>query len=301
MTLERLLRTEAGGYRAPWRLAVFVVAAVVGLLVAQWIVYPIVGGLASAVGLRLSLFESLLCVALALAHLAALRWMDDRPWRDVGMGEGSWRPRALVAGTLTGLLGIGVPILLLVGVGWLALGSAPEGSSLALALRLLAFLAPAALWEELAFRGYPLTVLVQAIGARAAVLATSLVFGLIHLSNPGADWRSTTLVTLAGVWLGVVRLATGSLWAAWLAHLAWNWTMAGLWHAPVSGVGLGTVVDFRLLDAGPDWATGGAWGPEGGVFAALGMIGGTLWFAARPRPSGDRTPAPDDTTHHSRP
>jgi membrane protease YdiL (CAAX protease family) len=284
VTLAQVLRTPAGLYRAPWRLAAFLVASVVGFLIAQSIVYPIVGGVAGAAGLRLSLGSTLLCIALALAHLAALRWMDERPWHTVGMGAGAWRPGALATGTMVGVLAIGVPILLLVGIGWLALGAAPDGSSLALAARLLLFLAPAALWEELAFRGYPLTVLTDAWGPRAAVLTTSVVFGLIHLSNPGADWRSTVLVTLAGIWLGVVRLATGSLWAAWLAHLAWNWTMAGVWHARVSGVGFG-VVDWQLLDTGPDWATGGTWGPEGGVFAALGMLGGTLWFHTRPRAS----------------
>jgi hypothetical protein len=28
---------------------------------------------------------------------------------------------------------------------------------------------------------------------------------------------------------------------------------------------------YRLVDAGPDWATGGAWGPEGGWFAAVSL------------------------------
>jgi uncharacterized protein len=282
MSVEWLLRSPSGGWRAPWRLVVFVVATVVGLVVAQSLFAPMVLAIAHAAGLRPSLEATTICVALALAHLAALRWFDDRPWRDVAMGRGSWRPSALVTGTLSGTLAIGVPILLLVGIGWLALRSAPDGSSLALAFRLLAFLAPAALWEELAFRGYPLTVLADALGPRVAVVATSLVFGLIHLTNPNVDWRSIGLVILAGVWLGIVRLATGSLWAAWLAHLAWNWTMAGVWHAPVSGVGL-EIVDWRLDDAGPDWATGGRWGPEGGAFAALGMLCSTLWFTARPR------------------
>ena len=295
MSLRWLLRTADGHWRAPWRLLVFVVAAIVGLVLAQALFAPVVLGLARAVGLRLTLESTILCVGLALAHIAALRWFDGRPWRDVGMGEGSWRPGALLTGTLSGALGIGIPILLLVGVGWLALRAAPDGSSLALALRLLAFLAPAALWEELAFRGYALTTLADAVGAPAAVLATSVVFGLIHLSNPGADWRAVALVTLAGVWLGVVRLATGSLWAAWLAHLAWNWTMAGVWHASVSGIRLENV-DWQLADAGPDWATGGAWGPEGGAFAAAGMLCATLWFAARGRttapPARDDTPTP---------
>jgi hypothetical protein len=205
------------------------------------------------------------------------------------MGARAWRPRALLEGTMTGVLGVGIPVLLLVGLGWLALASAPDGSSLALAARMAIFLAPAALWEELAFRGYPLTVLADTWGPRVAVLATSVVFGAIHLSNPGADWRSTLMVTLAGVWLGVVRLATGSLWAAWLAHLAWNWTMAGLWHAPVSGIGF-EMVDWRLVDAGPDWATGGAWGPEGGAPAAVGMLAATLWFRTRRRAEPSVTP-----------
>ena len=72
------------------------------------------------------------------------------------LGVGGWilAPRLLaLMGASPGVLAIGIPILLLVGIGWLALGAAPEGSSLALAARLLLFLAPAALWEELAFRG----------------------------------------------------------------------------------------------------------------------------------------------------
>lgn len=295
MTLERLLRTPRGTYRAPWRLLVFVVAAVVGFLLAQSLVYPALRVVGMLLGVHLSLQETLLAIALWIATAAGVRWLDDGEWRAVGMDGAAWRPRLLAEGTLVGAFGIGVPILLLIGVGWLALRAAPGGSSLALAGQLALFLAPAALWEELAFRGYPLRVLSDAWGDRAAVLATALVFGMIHLTNPGADLRSTLLVTLAGVWLGVVRLATGSLWAAWLAHWAWNWTMAGLFHAAVSGIGM-QVTDWRLADAGPDWATGGAWGPEGGAFAALGMIGGTLWFTARPRRR-----APDETSNGTTP
>lgn len=292
MTLERLLHTSRGTYRAPWRLATFAAAAAVGLVLANSFAYPLLQLAGTLLGERLSLEATLLCVALLLAHGVALRWLDGGEWGAVGLDGRAWRPRALATGTLVGTLGIGVPILLLVGVGWLSLVRAPDASSLVLALRLAAFLAPAALWEELAFRGYVLRVLADTWGDRAAVLVSALAFGLIHLANPGADLRSTLLVSLAGIWLGIVRVATGSLPAAWLAHWAWNWTMAGLWHAPVSGVGFG-MADWQLADTGPDWATGGTWGPEGGAFAALGMIGGSLWFLARPAARPAR--APDDT------
>ncbi len=62
-----------------------------------------------------------------------------------------------------------------------------------------------------------------------------------------------------------------SLWAAFTAHLAWNWTLAGVLHSAVSGVPFATP-DYRVIDAGPDWATGGVWGPEGGLPAALSLL-----------------------------
>jgi hypothetical protein len=34
------------------------------------------------------------------------------------------------------------------------------------------------------------------------------------------------------------------------------------------------------VSTGPDWLTGGAWGPEGGVAAALGMGAGIIAVAA---------------------
>ena len=136
-----------------------------------------------------------------------------------------------------------------------------------------ALLLPAALWEELLFRGYLWRAVADGAGEWAAVAGTSVLFGLVHLSNAGATARSTALVTLAGLFLGAVLLRTASLYAAWAAHWAWNWTMAALLHVPVSGIGF-PAPDYRVVDAGPDWATGGAWGPEGGAAAAAAMVGG---------------------------
>jgi hypothetical protein len=58
-----------------------------------------------------------------------------------------------------------------------------------------------------------------------------------------------------------------------MTHFAWNWTMAVVFHTAVSGYPLESP-GYRYVDAGPDWATGGAWGPEGGIPAGIGMGGG---------------------------
>jgi hypothetical protein len=133
------------------------------------------------------------------------------------------------------------------------------------------------LYEELLSRGYIFATLKEWLGAPVAVTVTSVAFGLLHFQNPNVSVLSLVLVTLAGVFLAAVLLATRSLYAAWLAHFAWNWTMAALLHVPVSGIDLGKP-DFQLVDTGPDWLTGGQWGPEGGAAAGLGMLGALAYL-----------------------
>lgn len=221
-------------------------------------------------------------LAAGLATSIMVRWIDRRPWSAIGLGRTQARPRVLAEGLALGVLAIAIPSLALSAIGWLRFASAPDGSWWGVALAASWLLLPAALFEEVVVRGYAFDALRRGFGSTTAVAVTSAIFGLLHYANPGATALSIGLVTLAGVFLGVVVLVTGSVWAAWAAHLAWNWTMAVLLHTPVSGLALGTP-DYRLVDAGPDWATGGVWGPEGGAGAALGMIGGIGYLMARRR------------------
>jgi hypothetical protein len=120
---------------------------------------------------------------------------------------------------------------------------------------------------------------------------------LLHLFNPAPTVLSTVMVGIAGVFLAVVRVTTGSLYAASVAHFAWNFVQAALLHAPVSGLPLPTP-GYRLADSGPAWLTGGAWGPEGGLAAAAGMLLATFLLVRRARitpldaQTGSRTAAP---------
>jgi uncharacterized protein len=103
------------------------------------------------------------------------------------------------------------------------------------------------------------------------------MFGLLHLANDGATPISVAVVTLSGLLLATVRLTMNSLHAAWMAHLAWNWVMAALLHATVSGIQF-EAPGYRAVTSPPAWLSGGQWGPEGGVMAALGMIGGMVYL-----------------------
>lgn len=266
----------------------FSACAVLASGIAGAIIGPLAAVLSRAIGEPVVSFTWTNLAAGFLATTVALRMVDEAPWSDIALHPAAWRPRLLLVGALLGAAVIGVVAAILVAAGYLhfepvadLLGDGGRPNAVAewsgAAFRILLLLAPAALFEELVFRGYLWTVAEDAWGPRVALWSTSILFGLVHLRNPGAGVRTTLLVILAGVSLGVLRQRTDSLPAVWTAHLAWNWIMAGVLHVPVSGLPM-PMPGYRGVIEGPSWLTGGSWGPEGGIVAAMTM-GGALLLA----------------------
>ncbi|MDB4908179.1 MAG: Abortive infection protein [Gemmatimonadetes bacterium] len=263
-------------------------ATVAAFILVGTTVLPLAAWLLLRAGMRaeVPLDAPALALSLVLAHVAMLRWVEHKPWSELWLGRSAARAALMGQGFLLGSLAIGIPSLALLALGWLERVPGTHGAWWPSAARVTLFLLPAALWEELFVRGYLLRVLKDAWGWRWAIIATSAAFGALHLRNAGADVASVTLVVLAGCFLGAVVMVTESLYAAWMAHVGWNWTMAVLLHTAVSGFPL-DAPNYRVIDAGPDWATGGAWGPEGGAFGAVGLLLATTWLLVRRRRRGD--------------
>lgn len=286
----RWLYAQPGRLRAAWRLMVLGLSMMVIPPIVESVIAPLFRLVSRAVGEPVPAYPWITMISVWCGIALALRLVDQRHWSELGLAFESWHPRLLVRGLLLGALALVVTVALLWLSGTLAITpvAALEGATqsdtvawFATAARLTALLAPAALWEELLFRGYLWTVTADAAGIKVARITTACAFGLVHVLNPGATLLSTVLVVIAGLALGAVREATNSLAAAWLAHLAWNWTMAVVVHMPVSGVAFDTPA-YRAVVTGPSWWTGGSWGPEGGV-AALLVLGGGVWWRYRPR------------------
>lgn len=248
-------------------------------LVSQWI----------PVGARPASFMVVMAGGLLIGHAWTFHLVDLRGWEFVGLGRSAWIPSRVATCALLGALAIGIPAAALLAMGWLRVVPASPGSSLGAALASLALLVPASLWEELFVRGYAYSVLRERWGPWVAIVVTADLFALVHFLNAGASVQALSVVLAAGLFLGLIREATRSLYAAWAAHLAWNFVLVGILHATVSGVTL-AAPDYRMVDAGPDWATGGTWGPEGGYFALAGLVAMTWYVYWR----STRRPEPDE-------
>ncbi|MDB4912262.1 MAG: Abortive infection protein [Gemmatimonadetes bacterium] len=223
----------------------------------------------------------LFLVVMWASHFIMLRFVDHKPWSYVGLGREQLDGRAIAIGLALGFLCILVPSggLLLAHDLTIVTGLQGQHSWLAIAIGGAAIFLPQSLGEEMLARGYLFAALRDGIGWVGALAATSIGFGLLHMANPGANAQSVSIVILAGVFLGAILIATRSLYAAWMAHFAWNWAMADLLHSAVSGVRF-PYSTYRVDDAGPVWLTGGSWGPEGGAAAAAGMLAGIAVLVA---------------------
>ncbi len=165
-------------------------------------------------------------------------------------------------------------------------------SPLALAGAMLVFLG----WmvqgaaEELLARGFLLPILGARWGTLAGVIVSSLFFALLHLSNPNLSAISLLNLALFGLFAALYALFEGGLWGIFAIHAIWNWAQGNLYGFSVSGLVIHDGMLFNLMEDGPDWLTGGLFGPEGGLVVTFVLIIGLLllWAAGRRRRAANR-------------
>lgn len=291
--MNKILAGSDGRLRNGWWILLFV-----ALLLASRLAYTPVSHAVQQLGvpkdglepLRLGflLLVTWICVRLRGEPLSSIGFVLDRRWAcELGIG------------TFFGL----ATALLAVAMIWMADGVRLEpdpSRSLATLAHGAYVFAFVALFEETLFRGFVFQRLAAGAGARVALAAMGLLFATGHWDNPGMQGATLAWATLelflGAVLLGLAYLRTRSLAMPIGIHLGWNWTLGHLLGFGVSG--FGQAGWFRpLLQDGPEWVTGGRFGPEASVFAVVVdvLLIGVLWKwkGAPPRPNADGPLSPE--------
>jgi membrane protease YdiL (CAAX protease family) len=223
-----------------------------------------------------------------LSGFGFLTWALGHRALGLSLRELRWSPlRRALPGFGMGIALGTVPALLVIGASLLlgGAGFTSDQGSVGLYLERVGgtalLLGPAALFEEIVFRGVGQVALARAFGRLPAILGLSLVFAAGHLGNPNTTVLGLANIALAGILLGVAFYLPGGIWTAWGAHLGWNLTLAAV-DAPVSGLPFRIpLIDY--VPGGPSWLTGGPFGPEGGVLATIVLVlaAGAAWRWSR--------------------
>jgi uncharacterized protein len=217
-------------------------------------------------------------VAAVLVYGWVVRKTEHRPSTEVGRKGAE---AALGRGLLIGVAMFGAVITnIYVNAHYEINGIASVTGSLGL----LGFMAAAAVSEEVLFRGVLFRIIEERTGTWIALILTAVLFGASHLLNPNATlWGALAIAIEAGGMLAAAYAATRTLWLPIGLHFGWNFAAAGIFSSEVSGGN----TPKGLLDtvtSGPEWVTGGAFGPEGSVYSVLFgalLTAVFLWLAHR--------------------
>ena len=229
-------------------------------------------------GLMLSAYVTVLSAA--LTTLVFLPLLDRRSYRTLGLwfypGWGREFSLGLAGGVV--LISAVVGLMALFGQVEFRAGSLDAPAMLGALAWYVLLLLPAATFEELVFRGYPFQRLVEGVGALGAVLVLSALFGLVHLGNPSPTSLSTANTMLVGVLFALAYLKTRALWLPIGLHFAWNFWLGFVVSLPVSGLELSRTLLVAKV-SGPEWLSGGSYGPEGSLLTTAVILAATFWLA----------------------
>lgn len=135
--------------------------------------------------------------------------------------------------------------------------------------------------EEVIFRGILFRMVEQRFNTVAAFVVSALVFGAVHLMNPGATWWAALAIAIeAGIMLSAAYKYSGTLWMPIGIHWAWNYTQGKILGFAVSGGETGNSLFIPEI-SGPEIITGGAFGAEASIIAVIiGAILSALFIIA---------------------
>ena len=222
------------------------------------------GALDAAKNTPLRLLGAVILAALfILAYKGYKRWIERAPDRELEFaGAGRELAFGLAGGAMLFTVMTGIVALL---GGFEILGLRGAGAIWSM-LSLAVF---SSVFEEILLRGIVFRQLEAWLGSWIALALSSALFGVLHITNPGATWFSSVAIAMeAGILLGAAYMLTRRLWLAIGIHAAWNFTQGWVFSVPVSGgeVPLGLLITRRI---GPDWLTGGDFGLEASVVAMV--------------------------------
>jgi len=190
--------------------------------------------------------------------------IDRRSFTSLGFQVAGWA-KQLSYGFLAGFTVIAIGYFILYFTGYVSVTHIQfDGVSF---VGLFCFFILVAAHEELVFRGYVLNNLLGSYNKWISLFISSLIFALVHISNPNMGYLPIINLFLAGVIFGIYYMHKKDLWFPIGMHLTWNFSQGPVFGFEVSGLKLDSFITQHI--SGNQLITGGEFGFEGSILCTV--------------------------------
>jgi len=152
-----------------------------------------------------------------------LKILDNESILNIGL-KLKHRVSDILIGIITGFTIMGLATLFLVAIDNINFKAINfEFNNLVYAFLLFVFVA---IKEEIVYRGYILRNLMYSFNKYIALIASAILFSLMHAMNPDVQYIQLLNLFLAGLLLGISYIHNKNLWFPISLHFSWNFFMS---------------------------------------------------------------------------
>ena len=215
------------------------------------------------------ILEYIMLIVMTLMLFLFMKYIDKQPFFHIGL-QTNGRLKEFNYGIAVGFLIMASAYLFLYFTGEITF----EGYNFNYEKILLSIVlfAGISLFEEIIFRGYLLKNLLESFNPLVALFISSILFSLIHGSNPNVTTIGLINIFLAGFFLGVSYVFTKNLWFPVALHFSWNFFQS-MFGFRVSGLDSYSIIEFSIIEN--NLLNGGEFGFESSILSIGILIIGT--------------------------
>lgn len=283
--------------KAGWRILIFMICLAFVSTIAQFLLKSIIGGMPPKGILRDFTAVALAALASTIVVPLITKYISKRSFISLGYRWNNKAVKDLVFGfALSAAMAALFTFLLYLfglieinGINWESNSSSIFIESLlVMSLSSISFLFLLHIlvgwWEELVFRAFIFQNMVEGMGTKAAILISCLIYGVVHAFNPNAGILSSLIIVLFGYLRIYGLLSTKMMWLSIGMHIGWNFFQGPIFGFSASGHKTAQLLSHSVK--GPEYLSGGEFGPEGSlimipiiIFALLAM----KWWSKQAR------------------
>ena len=214
-------------------------------------------------------------IAMTVLVMLFCKFLQKRKMSTLGFHKKGWVKEYLI-GWGVGFVLFSSAVLLCVLTGSLTLeGISPTFSIGTFLVFVVGFIIQG-MSEEVLCRGYFLVSVGRRYSVLIAIIANSVFFAALHLTNRGISPLALVNLTLFGVFASVYFVKRNDIWGICAVHSVWNLVQGNVYNIRVSGMELSCSLFSSEIIEGKELIHGGAFGLEGGLAVTFVLVVGTV-------------------------